>query len=136
MAWTEVRPQGSSGEGQAMARFSPTSRGAPLRCSTHIAEADVGGLPASAFQTAYRFRIDVSGSLLGSFRTLIFEEAAMNAVKQLVIIAGVAGGFAACMNSQVQAQANGVAAVTIRSKTPGVVVYSFKWGKDGAESDT
>jgi hypothetical protein len=59
----------------------------------------------------------------------------MNTVKRLVIMGGVTWGLLAGMNSPVQAEASGVAAVTIRSRTPGNVIYSFKWGKDGAERD-
>jgi hypothetical protein len=78
----------------------------------------------------------VFAPLFRSFHTPSIEEAAMNAVRRLVIIGGVAWGFVAGMNSRAHAQSNGVAAVTIRSQTPGSVIYSFKWGKNGAERET
>jgi hypothetical protein len=60
----------------------------------------------------------------------------MNTMKRLLIVGGVTWGLLAGMNSQVQAQANGVGAVTIRSKTPGTVIYSFRWGKDSQARET
>jgi hypothetical protein len=59
----------------------------------------------------------------------------MYKVKHLAIIGGLAWGLLASMNSQAQAQANGVAAVGIRNLTPNIVVrYAFWWGDDGEVS--
>jgi hypothetical protein len=58
----------------------------------------------------------------------------MDAVRRLAMIGGLACGLLAGVNLQAQAQANGVAAVTIRNKTDDTVRYLFKWGKGGQET--
>jgi hypothetical protein len=58
----------------------------------------------------------------------------MYKARHLVIMGGLAWGLLIGMSSQARAQANGVAAVSIRNATPATVTYAFWWGDDGEAS--